>query len=130
MKTRNTAWIITYVSLAVAPVLMDVTATSTTIALSWTQSGSSVDSYTVSYTYTIRRCGSGPVSGSEEIRNGNSRSFTLTDLEEDSDYTITLTAISAAGQLVSNQISITTTIAGSYLYNYGYTMRIIGTLIL
>ena len=113
-------------SLAVAPVLMDATATSTTIALSWTQSGSSVDSYTVSYTYTIRRCGSGPVSGSEEIRNGNARHFTLTDLEEDSDYTITLTAISAAGQFVSNQISITTTIAGSYLYNYGYTMRIIG----
>ena len=115
-------------SLAVAPVLMDATATSTTVALSWTQSGSSVDSYTVSYNYTIRRCGSGPVSGSEEISDGNSRSFTLTDLEEDSDYTITLTAISAAGQLVSNQISITTATAGSYLYNYGYTMRIIGTL--
>ena len=104
---------------AVAPVLMDATATSTTIALSWTQSGSSVDSYTVSYNYTIRRCGSGPVyvSGSEEISNGNARRFTLTGLEEDSDYTITLTAISAAGQLTSNQISRTTDTAGS-LINY------------
>ena len=111
----NTPWIY-HVSLAVAPVLMDATATSTTIALSWTQSSSSVDSYTVSYTYTIRRCGSGPVSGSEEISDGNARSFTLTDLEEDSDYTITLTAISAAGQLTSNQISTTTTTAGSNLY--------------
>ena len=101
--------------LAVAPVLMDATATSTTIALSWTQSGSSVDSYTVSYTYTIRRCGSGPVSGTEEISDGNARSFTLTGLEEDSDYTITLTAISVTGQLTSNQISTTTAIAGSYL---------------
>ena len=99
-------------SLAVAPVLMDATATSTTIALNWTQSGSSVDSYTVSYTYTIRRCGSGPVSGSEDISDGNARSFTLTDLEEDSDYTITLTAISAAGQLTSNQITTTTTARG------------------
>ena len=93
--------------------LMDATATSTTINLNWTQSGSSVDSYTVSYTYTIRQCGSGPVSGSEEISNGNARSFTLTDLEEDSDYTITLTAISAAGQLTSNQISTNTDTAGT-----------------
>ena len=102
---------------AVAPVFMDATATSTTIALSWTQSGSSVDSYTVSYTYAIRRCGSGPVSGREEISDGNARSFILTDLEEDSDYTISLTAISAAGQLNSNQISTTTATAGSLNYN-------------
>ena len=107
-------------SLAVAPVLMDATATSTTIDLSWTQSGSFVDSYTVSYTYTIRRCarGSGPVSGSEEISDGNARSFTLTDLEEDSDYTTTLTAISAAGQATSGQISRTTDTSGILnLYN-------------
>ena len=97
-----------------APILMDATATSTTIALSWTQSGSSVDSYTVSYTYTIRRCGSGPVPGSEEISDGNARSFTLKNIEEDSDYTITLTANSAAGQLASNQISTTTTTAGVF----------------
>ena len=102
-------------SLAVSPVLMDAAATSTTIALSWTQSGSSVDSYTVSYTYTIRRCGSCPESGSEEISDSNARSFTLTDLEEDSNYTITLTAISAAGQLTSNQISTTTATAGLYI---------------
>ena len=100
-------------SLAAAPALMDTAATSTTIALSWTQSGSSVDSYTVSYIYTIRRCGSGHLSGSEEeINDGNARSFTLTDLEEDSDYTISLTAISEAGQLTSNQITVTTTSAG------------------
>ena len=103
-------------TLVVAPVLMGATDISTTIALSWTQTGSSVDGYTVSYNYTIRTCGSGPVSGSEEISDGNARSFTLTDLEEDSDYTITLTAISAAGQLTSNQISTTTATAGSYLY--------------
>ena len=101
-----------HVSLAVVPVLMDATATSTTIPLSWTQSGSSVDSYTVSYTYTIRRCSSSPVSGSEDISDGNARSFTLTDLEEDSNYTITLTAISAAGQATSNQITATTSEAG------------------
>ena len=106
-------------SLAVAPVLMDATATSTTIALSWTQSGSSVDSYRVSYTYNIRMCGSCPISGNEEISDGNARSFTLTDIEEDSDYTITLTAISAAaGQLTSNQITTTTTTRGVYNIYY------------
>ena len=104
-----------HVSLAVAPVLMDATATSTTIALSWTQSGSSVDSYTVSYNYTIRKCGSGPVSRSKRISDVNARSFTLTDIEEDSDYTITLTAISAAGQLTSNQITTTTNISGIFI---------------
>ena len=91
---------------------MDATTTSTTIDLSWTQSGSSVDSYRVSYTYTIRMCGSCPISGSEEISDGNARSFTLTDLEEGSNYTITLTAISAAGQATSNQITATTSEAG------------------
>ena len=103
------------------PVLMNATASGpTTITLSWTQSAT-VDRYTVSYTYTIRRCGSGPASGSEEISNGNARSFTLTDLEEDSDYTITLTAImiSADGQLqiTSNQISATTDTAGICICN-------------
>ena len=90
---------------------MDATATSTTIALSWTQSGSSVDRYTVSYTYIIRRCGC-PMTGSEDISDGDATSFTLTDLEEDSNYTITLTAISAAGQATSNQITATTSEAG------------------
>ena len=98
-----------------SPTLHDVTATSTTIGLSWTQIAT-VDSYTVSYTYTIRRCGSGSVSGSVEISNGNARSFTLADLEDDSDYTITLIAhdISAGGYLriPSNQISTTTDISG------------------
>ena len=73
-----------------------------------------MDRYTVSYMYTIRRCGSGPVSGSVEISDGNTKNFTLTDLEEDSDYTITLIAISANGQLqiTSNIISTTTHTAG------------------
>ena len=100
------------------PNLMDATSGSTTITLSWTQSAT-VDRYTVSYTYTIRRCGSGPASGSEEISDGNARNFTLTDLEEDSDYTITLTAISADGQLqiTSNLIFTTTDTAGICICN-------------
>ena len=90
------------------------TVDATTISLSWTQSGSSVDRYTVSYNYTIRGCGSGPVSGSVEISDGNARSFTLTGLEEDTDYNITLTALRRNRQVNSNTISTTTSTAGLY----------------
>ena len=95
------------------PVLMSPTAVAaTTLSLSWTQPGSAVDSYTVSYTYTIRRCGSGPISDSVEISIGNARSVMLDNLEEDSDYSITLTANSGNLQLNSNVVSVTTSSAG------------------
>ena len=90
--------------------------TATTLSLSWTQPGSAVDSYTVSYTYTIRRCGSGPISGSEQISNGNAESLMLDNLEEDSDYSITLTANSGTIQLDSDAVSATTSSAGMYYY--------------
>ena len=51
------------------------------------------------------------MSDSQEISDGNARSFMLSGLEEDSDYTITLTANSAVGTLVSNQVSATTSTA-------------------
>ena len=88
----------------------DVTAT--TLSLSWTQPGSAVESYTVSYTYTIRRCGSGPISDSVEISNGNDRSVMLDNLEENSDYSITLTANSGSIQVDSNEVMATTSTAG------------------
>ena len=89
--------------------------TATTLSLSWTQSGSAVDSYTVSYTYTIRRCGSGPIPGSVVGISGSDRSVMLDNLEEDSDYSITLTANSGTIQLDSNVVSATTSSAGIFL---------------
>ena len=86
--------------------------TATAISLSWTQSGSAVDSYTVSYTYTIRRCGSGPISASVVGISGISRSVMLDNLEEDSDYSITLTANRGSIQVNSNVVSATTISAG------------------
>ena len=88
--------------------------TTTTLSLSWTQPGSAVDSYTVSYTFTIRRCGSEQMSGSVEISNGNARSVMLDSLEEDSDYSITLTANSRNIQLDSTVVSANTNTAGMY----------------
>ena len=86
--------------------------TATTLSLSWTQPGSAVDSYTVSYTYTIRRCDSGPISDSIEISSGNARSVLLDNLEEDGDFSITLTANRGNLQLNSNVVSVTTSSAG------------------
>ena len=86
--------------------------TATTLSLSWTQSGSAVDSYTVSYTYTIRRCGSGPIPGSVVGISGNAGSVMLDNLEEDSDYSITLTANRGTIQLNSNVVMATTSTAG------------------
>ena len=103
---------------SVAPVLTGAVASPTTIALSWTQSGSPVDRYNVSYTYTIRGCGSGPMSGSMEISNGGARNFTLTALEEDSDYTITLTALRGNRQVTSSPLSTNTTTAGIILSHF------------
>ena len=88
--------------------------TATTLSLSWTQPGSAVDNYTVSYTYTIRQCGPDyeEISDSIEISNGNARSVMLDNLEEDSDYSITLTANSGTIQLDPNVVTATTNTAG------------------
>jgi hypothetical protein len=77
-----------------APILVEVI-TVTTVDFRWTQSGTLVDRYTVSYTYTIRGTGCDSM-----VRRGNSvelgnrtRNYTLTGLEENSNYDIILTAI-------------------------------------
>ena len=95
------------------PVLSPPTAvTATTLSLSWTQPGSAVDSYTVSYTYTIRLYGSGPIPGSVVGISGNDRSVMLDNLEEDSDYSITLVANRESIQVDSNVVIATTSTAG------------------
>ena len=104
----------------VPPVLMSPTAhavTATTLSLNWTQSGSPVDSYTVSYTYTIRRCGSGPISDSVVGISSNARSTMLDNLEEDSVYSITLTANNGTAEVGSNIVMATTDTAGIYVVN-------------
>ena len=51
--------------------------------------------------------------GSVEISNGNARSVMLDNLEEDSDYSITLTANSGTIQLDSDVVTATTSTAGT-----------------
>ena len=77
------------------------TSTATSISLSWTQPDS-VDSYEITYSYTINQCdgveGAFPAI-TIPISNGTQRSYIITDspstpVEEDSMYSITLTASS------------------------------------
>ena len=73
--------------------------TATTISLFWSvPSGSMVDSYEVMWE------GDGTRS-STTITDG-STSYTITGLEEDSSYTITVTATNASGSAVSEQVTV------------------------
>ena len=86
-----------------APVMPDTsvgTTTSTTISFSWTTAGSVVDSYEVMWKRgTSGKCPDGD-EGNATITD-RSTSYTIAGLEEDSSYTITVTATNAAGSAVS-----------------------------
>ena len=76
--------------------------TATTISLSWSvPSGSVVDSYEVMW----------ETDSSATITDG-STSYTITGLEEDTSYTITVTATNAAGSAVSAPVTGTTSSTG------------------
>ena len=79
-----------------SPVMLSTSPQSTSITLTWSQSpGDVVDSYQISYSFTIRGCGMG--GGHVSTVNGSSREYTLTGLEENSDFTINITAMNGAG---------------------------------
>ena len=92
----------------VAPVLSDGTTTATSISLSWTSAGSEVDSYEVMW----QRDTSGECPDEDEdsisLTDG-STSYDIMGLEEDSSYSITVTASNAAGSsAVSNTVTAMT----------------------
>ena len=76
--------------------------TTTTISLSWSvPSGSVVDSYEVMW----------ETDGSSTITDG-STSYTMAGLEEETNYTITVTATNAAGSTASEPVTGATLRAG------------------
>ena len=90
--------------------------THTTIHLSWTSSGTVVDNYEVSWKRnTDETC------PEVDIRNAtittSPNSYTIAGLEEDSSYTITVTAINAAGRVPSIPDTGVTKEAGKGLGN-------------
>ena len=83
--------------LVAAPVLSAVTSTATSISLSWTSAGSEAVSYEVMWeTDDIGDCSGGSDVDSTTI-TGGSTSYDIMELEEDSSYTITVTASNSAG---------------------------------
>ena len=93
-----------------------VTAIATTarsITITWIHSTAIfIDRFEVTYSYTVRRC-SPPISGSGtgSISDSTRRSHTLSGLNEDSDYTITVRAINDVGSSM-NSTTATTDISG------------------
>ena len=89
--------------------------TATTISLSWSvPSGSVVTSYVVMWQRDTSAC-PGDDEGSMSITDG-STSYMITELEEDSSYSITVTAVNAAGtSAVSNAVTARTREAGEIL---------------
>ena len=98
----------------VAPVVSVGSTTPTTIPLTWTSAGSEVDSYEV----TWERDTSGECTDVDEDSatiSGSSTSYTISGLQEDSNYTINVTATNTAGSAVSDPVTAVTGEAGEGL---------------
>ena len=83
----------------------------TTISLSWTSAGSEMDSYVVMW----ERDTSGECpdeDGGSATITGGSTSYTITGLEEDSSYTITVNATNTVESAVSDPVTGMTGEAG------------------
>ncbi len=88
--------------------------TATSITITWNQSNDSViDRYEVSYMYTIRRCSASPGQGMNTLSGDSARSYNLMSLNEDSTYTMTVTAINGAGSR-SSTITADTSTSGNH----------------
>ena len=92
--------------------IVSITATVTSISLSWTSGGSEGVSYEVEWQRDTSVGCSDEDQDSTTITDG-STSYTISGLEEDSRYTITVTASNTAGSSeVSNSVTAVTEEAG------------------
>ena len=96
------------------PTAMVSSTTATTISLSWSVHSGSVDSYEVMWERDTSGWCPDEDEGSTTITDG-STSYTITGLEEDSSYNITVTATNAAGSAVSDPVTGMTGEAGEGL---------------
>ena len=75
--------------------------TATTLTIIWEVSGS-IDQFEITYNYTVNGCSETGGPEAVNISNGTMRSHTLTNLNEDSSYTITVVAINALGYTMAD----------------------------
>ena len=102
-----------YVAVPGQPSIIDISTTSTSISLSWSvPSGSVVTSYEVMWQIDTSVECSDEDEGSTTITDG-STSYEIMGLEEDSSYSLTVTAVNAAGSsAVSETVTAMTEEAG------------------
>ena len=99
-------------SLSVAvPVLTAGTITATSISLSWTSGGSEGVSYEVEWQ---RDTSVGCSDEDQDSTTITDTSYTISGLEEDSRYEVTVTASNTLGEKTSNQIAPMTMTTGEY----------------
>ena len=91
---------------------MSVTPGNTSITLVWTQpAGEVVDSYLITYSFTVTGC-PGVDGNSMMTVSGSSSNHTLTGLEENSVFTISILARNGAGDSEAVGTTTSTLIAG------------------
>ena len=89
--------------------------TATTISLSWTSGGSKGVSYEVDWQRVTTGDCDDEDEGSATLVGGSMTSYTVTGVQEDSSYTITVTASNSIGDEVSEPITGETMTAGYVL---------------
>ena len=96
---------------------MQISPDSTSINITWTTKDIDiVHGYEIQYNYSIRECQSNSEVMNVLINDGNVNGYTLYDVEEDSDFTISLIAINPAGKSRATTETATTLQAGTYSF--------------
>ena len=105
------AYFFIFINTVQTPIVSITSTTATTISLSWMSSGSDIESYEV--TWEKDNTGRCPTEdkGNVTITDDNT-SYTITGLEEDSYYKMTVTATNAAESVASDSVIRLTEEAG------------------
>ena len=88
-----------------APVVTADSTTATTISLSWTSGGSEGVSYEVDWQRVTTGDCDDEDEGNATLVGGSMTSYTVTGVQEDSNYTITVTASNSIGDEMSESIT-------------------------
>ena len=89
----------------------------TSITLSWEQpAGDIVDRYDIVYTYLGGCSDYTQPENMTTVIDGTAREYTLQNLQEFSDYNITIAAVNYAGQSIQTKLTAPTQLAGRYSY--------------
>ena len=88
----------------------------TSITLSWDQPAGDADRYDIVYTYQGGCSDYTQPKNMATVNDGTARDYTLQNLQEFSDYNITIAAVNEAGLSMQTRITATTQSAGRYIY--------------